>query len=92
MVSSPADAIFWIAVACCAIAQVAIIRSVVIGQSRALRNAGQAEAPRASVGRRAVELAWAVLPGIALAFVFLYTWRAMHDLHIIGQVMASARP
>ena len=92
MVSSPADAIFWIAVACCAIAQAAIIRSVIVGQSRALQVARQEGVTRASAGRRAVELAWAVLPGVALAVVFLFTWRAMHEIHIIGQVMASARP
>jgi heme/copper-type cytochrome/quinol oxidase subunit 2 len=31
-----------------------------------------------SASRRVVEIAWAVLPGIALAFVLLLTWRAMH--------------
>jgi hypothetical protein len=27
-----------------------------------------------------VEIAWAVLPGVALAFVLLLTWRAMHGV------------
>ena len=69
---SLADAIFWIAVACCAIAQLAIVRSVLISPARVPDNQ-----PTSAV-RRLVEIAWAVLPGIALAFVLLLTWRAMH--------------
>jgi heme/copper-type cytochrome/quinol oxidase subunit 2 len=69
------DAIFWIAVGCCAIAQSAILHSV-LRVSRARRSSGQASAsqPRSS---RAIEIAWAVMPGIALVFVLIYTWRAM---------------
>jgi hypothetical protein len=70
-----ADAIFWIAVACCSVAQLAIIRSVVA-------------APATSADSRAhrvVEIAWAVLPGVALVFVLVATWRAMHPvLPVIG--------
>jgi hypothetical protein len=58
---SPAGALFWIAVASCAVAQVAIIRSVV-----------------ASPRKRAIELAWAILPAFALAAVLLLTWRRLH--------------
>ena len=66
------DAIFWIAVACCAIAQLAIIRSAIISPARAI-----ASATPTSPLRRAAEIAWAVLPGIALAVVLVYTKRAM---------------
>ena len=66
-----ADVIFWIAVACCSIAQAAIIYSAVVSPARV---AGSAPT---SGARRAAEIAWAVIPGIALAFVFLYTWRAI---------------
>jgi len=69
------DAIFWVAVACCAIAQLAIIRSVIISPSQ-VADASDSAAP-ASSSRRAIEIAWAVLPGVALVFVFFYTWRAM---------------
>ena len=55
------DAVFWAAVASCAVAQAAIVRSVVIS-------------PR----RRAIELAWAVLPALALGAVLLVTWRRLH--------------
>jgi len=69
---SLADAIFWIAVACCGIAQLAIVRSVLISPARV------PDSQPTTAGRRFVEIAWAVLPGIALAFVLLVTWRAMH--------------
>ena len=69
---SLADAIFWIAVACCVVAQLAIVRSVLISPARV------PDSEPTSIGRRFVEIAWAVLPGVALAFVLLLTWRAMH--------------
>ena len=70
-----ADAIFWIAVACCSVAQLAILHSVVISPARmASRDTSSA--------RRIAEIAWAVLPGIALVFVFLATWQAMHGVHV----------
>jgi heme/copper-type cytochrome/quinol oxidase subunit 2 len=69
---SLADAIFWVAVACCVIAQSAIIRSVLVSPARI------PDSQPTSASRRVVEIAWAVLPGIALAFVLLLTWRAMH--------------
>ena len=63
-----ADAIFWVAVACCEVAQAAIVRSVLV-------------APAAgSAPRRARELAWAVAPAIALALVLVATWRTIHPV------------
>ncbi|HEY4217094.1 MAG TPA: hypothetical protein VGM67_08150 [Gemmatimonadaceae bacterium] len=76
MSSALADAIFWVAVACCSIAQLAIIRSAIVSPARV---AGAA--PTTSV-RRAAEIAWAVIPGIALAVLLLFTWRAMHVVQI----------
>ena len=70
-----ADAIFWIAVACCAVAQLAIVRSVVISPARS----ADATTP-ASGGRRVAEIAWAVLPGVALVVLFFYTWNAIHTI------------
>jgi heme/copper-type cytochrome/quinol oxidase subunit 2 len=81
---SLADAIFWIAVACCSIAQIAILHSVIISPARPATATGAT-----SRGRRAAEIAWAVLPGIALAVVFAFTWRAMHAPGVAG-VIASA--
>ena len=73
MVNRFGDAIFWIAVACCVVAQAAIVRSSLVSPAKA---PGSDEPT--SVARRALEVCWAVVPGIALALLFLATWRAMH--------------
>lgn len=80
---STADAIFWVAVACCAVAQVAILRSVLVSPVEA------GEPVRSSVWRRTAEIAWAVLPGIALAVVLVYTWRAIHESHTAATPVAA---
>ena len=60
-----ADAIFWVAVAACLVAQVAILRSVLVTRG-------------GSAARRAAEIAWAVAPAVALALVLAATWRTLH--------------
>lgn len=75
-----ADAIFWIAVACCVVAQLAIVRSVVVSPARA------ADREPASMSRRVGEIAWAILPGVALAVVFLFTWRAIQVAHVAAPI------
>jgi heme/copper-type cytochrome/quinol oxidase subunit 2 len=67
-----ADGLFWSSVACCAIAQYLILRSV---GGRRHRPEPSARLPRQ---RGAVELLWAVVPAVALAALFFVTWRAMH--------------
>ena len=66
------DTIFWFSAICCAVAQTAILRSVVTTAAHAGPDDGFS--PR----RRVVDIMWAVLPGIALAAVFVFTWRLMH--------------
>ena len=68
---SIADAIFWIAVACCTVAQLAIFRSIIA-------TPGAASSASSSIRHRTSEIAWAVLPGVALAAVLFYTWTAIH--------------
>ena len=68
-----ADALFWVAVAFCLVAQVAIVRSIVISSPTSVSPSGSE-----SRTSRATELFWAVLPGLALAAVLVFTWRAMH--------------
>ena len=68
-----ADAVFWAAVLCCAVAEVAIVRSAVAARPIT----GGAPLPPL---RRTVEVAWAVLPAVALGLVLFWTWRAMHPL------------
>jgi heme/copper-type cytochrome/quinol oxidase subunit 2 len=67
------DALYWAAVACCVVAQVAIVRSVLRAGVR--RHATEGRVPHS---RRAVELVWVLIPAIGLAAVLLVTWRTMH--------------
>ena len=75
MVNRFADGLFWIAVACCVVAQLAIVRSSLVSPAQA--PSPSSDEP-ASLVRRALEVCWAVVPGIALAFLFVATWHAMH--------------
>ena len=70
-----ADAIFWVAVASCTIAQVAILRSIFTTAPRGAPTVS-ANAPRV---HRAMEIVWAILPAVALAGILALTWRHMRD-------------
>lgn len=67
-----ANAIFWLAALSSAAAQIMILRSAIVSPPSA------ASARPWPTARRAMEIAWAGLPGIALAVLFVFTWRAMH--------------
>lgn len=73
------DAIFWVAVACCTVAEVAIVRSALLAHAGPRTEAG---APVAAAPRRWTELAWTLLPALALAFVLALTWRAVRDARL----------
>lgn len=64
------DTIFWLAAACCTLAQAAIIRSAL--RARAHRPDGSASPSRP------IEVAWTVLPALMLVLVLVFTWRALH--------------
>ena len=66
-----ATGLFWVSVACCLIAQLFIVRSVL--GARHLPSP-EATVPRA---RAALELFWAVVPAVALAVLLVFTWRAV---------------
>lgn len=68
MPSPLAAVIFWAAVACCVVAQTAILRTAFA------RTPAPGAVPAA---RRAMEAAWALLPALALAGVLLATWRRL---------------
>ena len=68
-----ADALFWAAAGFCALAHAAILRSVLT-----LRPIDNATDPHHAQPRRSLEALWAVLPALALAVLFVFTWRAMH--------------
>ena len=63
-----AEAIFWIAALACAAAEIAILRSTF-----AARPMTKSElVPAASRGG---EVAWAIIPAIALAYLLVVTWQ-----------------
>ena len=66
-----ADGLFWLSVACCAVAQFFIIRSV--------RGTRHVPEPTANVphARGGMEMMWAVLPAVGLAVLLFFTWRAV---------------
>jgi heme/copper-type cytochrome/quinol oxidase subunit 2 len=66
-----ADGLFWLSVACCAVAQIFIIRSVQLGRHRVEPSVV------ASRSRHGVELLWAYLPAIALVVLLAFTWKAV---------------
>lgn len=69
-------ALFWIAAACCVIAELAILRSLLFGRARKAerQNESGAVVVRSS---RPVEVAWALLPAVGLLLVLYLTWRAV---------------
>ena len=84
---TPSTFLFWASVACCLVAQVLIVRSVV--GARRLPAANPA-LPRAHGG---VELMWAVVPALALGALLLFTWRAIeaHEGRRSGPAVEVAR-
>jgi hypothetical protein len=81
------DALFWVAVASCAIAQLFIIRAVLrtairpsaagsTGDTSAVRDK-RADRPM-PVPRRSIEIGWAILPAILMIAAFVSAWRLMH--------------
>ena len=79
-----ANGLFWTSVACCAVAQFYIIRSV--------RGTRHVPEPTAVVphSRDSVELLWAVLPAICLAALLFFTWRAVQSAHAFPRQAPSA--
>ncbi len=75
-----AETIFWIAAVACAIAEVAILRSTFAAQ-----RANRSELVPAS--SRSGELAWAVIPALALCAVLSATWQRIEARQSHPQVM-----
>ena len=73
-----ADGLFWSSVACCALAQLFILRSVSAGRSG---NGRTSDSSTAGVPqpRGMLELLWALVPAIALAALLFATWRTMRE-------------
>ena len=71
---SPAmsSAVFWIAVACCAVAQIALIWSAIRAPM-----SGSTESASMRMPSRASEIAWTIVPAIGLAVLLVFSWRAV---------------
>jgi heme/copper-type cytochrome/quinol oxidase subunit 2 len=67
------DALFWLAVVSCVVAQGAIFRAVLAPHPATAQNE---PVPRPRTG---AEVAWALIPALGLALVLVLTWRAMHS-------------
>jgi heme/copper-type cytochrome/quinol oxidase subunit 2 len=67
-----AETIFWIAAIACAVAEIAILRSI-IAQRRAQHSS------LVPSGSPVTELIWGVVPAIALALVLFASWRRVQQ-------------
>jgi len=63
--------LFWIAVACCAVAQVALIWSAIRAPM-----SGPTESVSMRMPSRASEIGWTIIPAIGLAVLLVFSWRA----------------
>ena len=80
---SLAEAIFWIAALACVAAQIALLRS-----SFKMKKDMRSELVPASP--RPVELAWAILPALALSVLLVATWRQVAEREEHEQMDHSA--
>ena len=69
--------VFWVAAACCVVAELAILRSLLFGRARAAEARDSMGGARAAHASRSADIAWAILPAIGLALVLYLTWRAV---------------
>ncbi|MFL5557874.1 MAG: hypothetical protein ACJ794_04490 [Gemmatimonadaceae bacterium] len=67
-----AETIFWIAAIACAVGEIAILRSMFATRTPASVANKSELVPQAS---RRGELAWAVIPALALAAIMVITWQ-----------------
>lgn len=71
MTGLPVGALFWVAVACCMLAQIAITAA-------AARKPHPADSEGdVPIPERAAEVAWSLVPAVMLALVLLLTWNAI---------------
>jgi heme/copper-type cytochrome/quinol oxidase subunit 2 len=73
---SPLTALFWLAVACCVVGQVALIWSAIRAPMT-----GSTESASMRMPSRASEIAWTIVPAVGLVVLLAFTWRA-HARHM----------
>ncbi len=79
------SAIFWVSVAICAVAQLAILLS-------AFRTAGRSANSDVPRPARISEIAWTIVPAIGLAIVLTGTWQAISYQAAVAAASAHAMP
>ena len=67
-----AETIFWVAAAACMVAEVAILRFTFAARSAANKSELVPAAPRGG------EIAWAIIPALALVLLFAATWNRIN--------------
>ncbi|MEO7361513.1 MAG: hypothetical protein ABI120_14365 [Gemmatimonadaceae bacterium] len=78
------DAIFWVAVAACAIAQIFILRAVFrvtpagVQPGSSASSTPDGESVSVPKPHRLTEIVWVVLPVVLLVLAFVLAWRTMH--------------
>src|SRR5690349_902085 len=70
-------ALFWLAAACCVVAEAVILRSLLFGRARDAEQEHANSSSRVAKTTRPAEIAWALLPAVGLLFVLYLTWRAV---------------
>jgi hypothetical protein len=85
------DLLFWVAVGLCTLAQLFILKAVFLpgeppaeGPAADGRAAGRLRPPS-----RPLEMAWVVLPAIALVFVFMWAWSLRHPTGLSAWTMSA---
>jgi hypothetical protein len=78
--------LFWSGAVACAVAQVAVLRAVLMrspgtppATGAMAAGTGGSGSGRVREGHRSREVVWALIPAIALATVFYWTWTAIHN-------------
>ena len=72
MSPSLTSTLFWVAVACCSVAQTALIWSAIRAPM-----SGSTESASMRMPSRASEIAWTLIPAIGLAVLLVFSWRAV---------------
>jgi heme/copper-type cytochrome/quinol oxidase subunit 2 len=64
--------LFWVAAACCLVAQIALLWSAIRAPMT-----GSTESASMRMPSRASEIAWTIVPAIGLALLLVFSWRAV---------------
>lgn len=80
--------LFWVAVACCVVAQVALLWSAIRAPMT-----GSTESASMRMPSRASEIAWTIVPALGLAVLLVFSWRAIarHENALSGDPHAAHR-